>query len=72
MTHKPRKKCPNRNIKKVMFCLECVLVLKSDRYFPVVNVQTHPMVNVATHLDNVQCLDSHHEHITAPFCFKHT
>lgn len=45
-----------------MFCLEHVLVLKSllDDAFLGANVKTHPVVNVAIHLDNVQCLDNRH------------
>lgn len=36
-------------------CFYFEIVLK---YFIAVNVQTHPVVNVAINLDNVQCLDS--------------
>lgn len=75
MTHKPRKKYAIRNILKVTFCLERVLVLKSLLdVFLGANVQTHPVVNVAIHLDNVQRLDNRHSpwDITACFCFKHT
>ncbi len=42
---------------------ECFHFEITVRYFLAVNVQTHPAVNVAIHLDNVQCLDN---------CMNHT
>lgn len=58
-------------------CLESILCFEiSVLYLSQHNIQslTHPVVNVAIHLDNVHSLDSRlfPQDITACFCFKHT
>lgn len=73
MTHKPGQKGPIRKIKKSMFCLGCVLVLKLlPNIFPNVDAQTHPVVNVAIYLDNLKCLEIYISSLCILFCFKHT